>query len=62
MFRLCVFRSLGVFVSVVTVFDCGGEGIEFETWSVDPCCRLNQVFISVPDSKEVGLRFYRVRR
>ena len=52
----------GGFVSVVTVFGCGGEGIEFETWSVDPCCRLNQVFISVPDSKEVGLRFYRVRR
>ena len=45
----------GGFVSVVTVFDCGGEGIEFETWSVDPCCRLNQVFISVRDSKEVGL-------
>lgn len=49
-------------MSVVTLFDCGGEGIEFETRSVDPCCRLNQVFISVPDSKEVGLRFYRVRR
>ena len=52
----------GGFVSVVTLFDCGGEGIAFETRSVDPCCRLNQVFISVPDSKEVGLRFYRVRR
>ena len=44
-------------MSVVTLFDCGGEGIAFETRSVDPCCRLNQVFISVPDSKEVGLRF-----
>ena len=42
-------------MSVLTLFDCGGEGIALETGSVDPCCRLNQVFISVRDSKEVGL-------
>ena len=29
----------------------------FETGVVDPCYRLNQVFMSVLGSKEVGLQF-----
>ena len=52
---VCAYFVLWGFVSVLTLFDCGGEGIAFETGSVDPYCRLNQEFISVPESKEVGL-------
>ena len=60
MCRLCVFLMFWGLLCLFDLFCFLSAEVKvfmFETGVVDPCCRLNQVFMSVLGSKEVGLRF-----